>query len=80
LVAERFISTNSVQRPVVLMSEEIVDPDDVSCMKVNTTKPITSNEELMLFMHRFNLDWDTVETMPAFEEHCKCLFRKEIDK
>jgi hypothetical protein len=61
------------------MDDEITDPEEVSCMTTKK-KVITSNEELMLFMHRFNLDWDTVETMPAFEEHCKVLFRKEIDK
>ncbi|MCJ7697030.1 MAG: hypothetical protein NTZ75_08025 [Euryarchaeota archaeon] len=59
------------------MNDEITDPEEVSCMALTTKKVITSNEELMLFMHRFNLDWDTVETMPAFEEHCKVLFRRE---
>jgi hypothetical protein len=59
------------------MNDEITDPEEVSCMALTNKKVITSNEELMLFMHRFNLDWDTVETMPAFEEHCKVLFRRE---
>ncbi len=62
------------------MEDEMTDPEEVSCMTINPKKAITSEEELALFMHRFNLDWDTVETMPAFEEHCKNLFRKEIDK
>jgi hypothetical protein len=62
------------------MEDEITDPEEVSCMALNLKKVITSEEELALFMHRFNLDWDTVETMPAFEEHCKVLFRKETDK
>jgi hypothetical protein len=59
------------------MGEEPVDPEEVSCMKLKTNHPLSSNEELMLFMHRFNLDWETVQTMPAFEEHCKELFRRE---
>lgn len=59
------------------MGEEAIDPEEVSCMALSKKKEITSNEELMLFMHRFNLDWDTVETMPAFEEHCKVLFRRD---
>jgi len=59
------------------MSDEITDPEEVSCMALSTKKIISSNEELMFFMHRFNLDWETVETMPAFEEHCKELFRRE---
>jgi len=58
------------------MNDEITDPEEVSCMKLKEKTSISSNEELMLFMHRFNLDWDTVETMPAFEEHCKELFRR----
>jgi hypothetical protein len=62
------------------MEDEVTDPEEVSCMKLNPQKPITTDEELALFMHRFNLDWDTVETMPAFEEHCKSFFRKELDK
>jgi hypothetical protein len=59
------------------MNDEINDPEEVSCMALTVKKEISSDEELMLFMHRFNLDWDTVETMPAFEEHCKVLFRRE---
>jgi len=59
------------------MSDESNDLEEVSCMTLTNKKAITSNEELMLFMHRFNLDWDTVETMPAFEEHCKVLFQRE---
>jgi hypothetical protein len=59
------------------MGDEITDPEEVSCMALSTKKVISSNEELMLFMHRFNLDWETVETMPAFESHCKELFRRE---
>jgi hypothetical protein len=57
------------------MEDEITDPEEVSCMTLNPKNVITSEEELALFMHRFNLDLDTVETMPAFEEHCKQLFR-----
>ena len=59
------------------MDDEITDPEEVSCMALSKKKVMGSNEELALFMHRFNLDWDTVETMPAFEEHCKALFRRE---
>ena len=39
-----------------------------------------SDEQLALLMHRFNIDWDTIETMPAFEEHRKQLFNREIQK
>jgi len=59
------------------MDDDTIDPEEVSCMNLKEKKVISSNEELMLFMHRFNLDWDTVETMPAFEEHCKQLLRRE---
>ena len=56
------------------MGDENNDPEEVSCMNLKEKHTISSDEELMLFMHRFNLDWETVETMPAFEQHCKELF------
>ena len=59
------------------MTDESNDTEDVSCMKLDPKKILSSNEELALFMHRFNLDWETVEIMPAFESHCKELFRHE---
>jgi hypothetical protein len=59
------------------MGDESNDPEEVSCMNLKKKHPMSSNEELMLFMHRFNLDWETVEIMPAFEQHCKELFRRE---
>ena len=62
------------------MDNEIVDAEEVSCMFLEDKKTMTPDEQLALFMHRFNLDWDTVETMPAFEEHCKVLFCREIKK
>jgi len=31
-------------------------------------------------MHRFNIDRDTMETMPAFEEHIKPLFSLEKEE
>ena len=62
------------------MNEEIFDSEEVSCMFTKGKKTMTSDEQLALFMHRFNLDRDTVETMPAFEEHCKALFSREIKK
>lgn len=39
------------------------------------------DEELAFFIHRFNSDIDTIECMPAFEDHLKELFpeRKKID-
>jgi hypothetical protein len=62
------------------MDDEMTDTEEVSCMALSQKKVLGSNEELALFMHRFNLDWDTVETMPAFEEHCKTWVRREEDK
>jgi len=41
-------------------------------------KLISSDEELAIdIFHRFNLHRDTMETMPAFEEHLKTMFCKE---
>jgi len=52
----------------------MIDSEDSSCMFIEGKKKVTSDEQLALFMHKFNLDWDTVEVMPAFEAHCKALF------
>lgn len=44
-------------------------------------KLISSDEELALHIyHRFNICRDTMETMPAFEEHLKTLFCREKEK
>lgn len=42
------------------------------------SKMTTRDAELAAFMQRFNLDRETVEAMPAFQEHCKTFFRGEI--
>ena len=40
-----------------------------------------SDEELALhIIHKFNIDRDTIETMPAFEEHLKPLFSQIKEK
>lgn len=62
------------------MEEKMIDSEDVSCMFAKGKKTITPDEQLALFMHKFNLDRETVEMMPAFEEHCKVLFSREIKK
>ena len=39
------------------------------------------DEELAFFIHRFNSDIETIECMPAFEDHLKELFpnrKKEL--
>ena len=62
------------------MEEENADPENVSLMFLDGKKAVTADEQLALFMHRFNLDWETVETMPAFEEHRKALFSRDSKK
>ena len=62
------------------MDGENVNPEEISRMFAEGKNGMASDEQLALLMHRFNLDWDTIETMPAFEEHCKQLFNKEIKK
>jgi hypothetical protein len=64
------------------MAKTIEYPEEeVSSMFFEGKKNLTSEEQLAMFMHRFNLDIDTVmEKMPAFQEHCKKLFPREDDK
>ncbi len=57
------------------MGDEIVKPEEVSKMFDDSRGTLSSDEELALhIMHRFNIDRETMETMPAFEEHLKPLF------
>jgi hypothetical protein len=44
------------------------------------SKMTNRDAELAAFMQRFNLDRETVEAMPAFQEHCKIFFRGEINE
>ena len=62
------------------MYDELVDAEEISCMICDRKKEKDVDAELALFMQRFNLDRETVETMPAFEKHCKLLFPQELDK
>lgn len=62
------------------MSDEMVDSEEeyeeeVTRIFLDPRGTTSSDEQLALhIMHRFNIDRDTVETMPAFEEHIKPLF------
>ncbi len=58
------------------MGDEVVEPEgEISKMFDGNRGTLSSDEELALhIMHRFNIDWETMETMPAFEEHLKPLF------
>lgn len=57
------------------MSDEIFDSDE-EISRMFTDKK-TCDEELALHIfHRFNICRDTLETMPAFEQHIEPLFSK----
>ena len=62
------------------MEDQIIPSEEVNCMFTEGKKKITADEQLALFMHKFNLDIDTVEIMPAFEHHFKELTHKELNK
>ncbi|MFH1100943.1 MAG: hypothetical protein V1726_02760 [Methanobacteriota archaeon] len=62
------------------MKKEQFSPEQSSCMFLKDKKTFNSDEQLALFIHRFNLDWETVEVMPAFEEHLKALFSRNVKK
>jgi hypothetical protein len=68
------------------MSDEIMDSEEEYCEEVariflSGIKPNSSDEQLALhLMHRFNIDRDTIEAMPAFEDHVKPLFSLEKEE
>lgn len=61
------------------MDDDLCVEDEVSCMIRNADKKQSADEQLAFIMHRFNLDWDTVECMPAFDEHRKKLFSSSVE-
>jgi len=65
------------------MGDEIVESEEeeVSKMFLGQKETMSADEELALhIMHRFNIDRDTIETMPAFEGYLKQLFLQEKEK
>ena len=64
------------------MGEEIDNSDEnVSRMFSGKKVDLSSDEELALhIIHKFNICRDTLETMPAFDEHLTPLFSKTKDK
>ena len=54
---------------------------EISRMLVDSKVALSPDEELALnIIHKFNIDRDTMDTMPAFEEHLKPLFLVEREK
>jgi len=64
------------------MGDELLKTDEnVSKMFVGKNGTSSPDEELALnIIHRFNICKDTLDTMPAFEEHIDQLFFKRIKK
>ncbi len=65
---------------MVIMEDDIIEDEQICRMFLASKSKEASDEQLAVFMHRFNLDWDTVEIMPAFEEHCKLFSCREVKK
>ena len=64
------------------MGDEIIDfKENVSKMFTDIKGAFSSDEQLALhIIHKFNICRDTLETMPAFEEHLEPLFSKVKEK
>ena len=61
--------------------EETESKEEFSRMFSDNNALLSSDEELALhIMHRFNIDRDTIESMPAFEKPLKPLFWEEKEK
>ena len=55
--------------------------EDISKMFSDKKGLLQSDEDLALhIIHKFNIDMDTLETMPAFEENIKILFGRVKEK
>jgi hypothetical protein len=64
------------------MGEEIENSNEnISRMFSGKRTELSSDEELALhIIHKFNICSDTLESMPAFDDHLKPLFLKTKEK
>jgi len=63
------------------MTDETINSEEqVSRMFVKKGDWTTDEELALHILHKHNICRDTMETMPAFEEHMKPLFSKEKEK
>ena len=63
------------------MEDELLDSEENFSRMFTGKKGTSSDKELALhIIHRFNICRDTLETMPALEEHLELLFSKEKEK
>jgi hypothetical protein len=63
------------------MGDEDIDYGEEITKMFTNKKNLSSDEELVLdIIHKFNIDRDTIETMPAFEEKIKPLFGIDKEK
>ena len=63
------------------MGKKTEQQDEVSMMFKGQGNVITADEKLAIhIMHRFNIDLDTMETMPAFDEHLKPMLFRQKEK
>jgi hypothetical protein len=57
------------------------EDEEISKMFSDKRDLLSTDEELALHIfHKFNIDRDTMESMPAFEEKIRPLFGKEKEK
>ena len=61
--------------------DETKTAEETSRMFVDNSKLLSSDEELALhIMHKFNIDRDTLESMPAFDKTLKQMFWNDEEK
>jgi len=61
--------------------DETTKEEETSKMFVDNGNLLSSDEELALhIMHRFNIDLDTLESMPAFDKTLKQMFWNDEEK
>ncbi|MBN2602714.1 MAG: hypothetical protein JXA91_01110 [Candidatus Thermoplasmatota archaeon] len=55
--------------------------EEITRMFADNTQSFSSDEQLALhIMHRFNIDRETLESMPAFNDHLRPLFLKQKEE
>jgi len=66
---------------IIMTNNTFESEEEMSKMFAGKRNELSSDEELALnIIHHFNIDRDTMETMPAFENHIGPLFSKVKEK
>ena len=80
IIGKTLLTPYPVQYWFFMVDTSMETEEEVTTMVLDGENAMTPDEQLAFIIKRFNLDWETIEAMPAFEVHRKLLFSRELEK